>query len=384
MKDREEIVFKELKEMRDFFEEQKREDIWVRVRTEEINTIPLDDMPLFVEQIMKDNNVYGSADAVSECMNDLMLMVTFPWDDVIRAVPLRYTALKTLCDRAGISGTSIMSYDKRPYHTPISPLERATVLSMFLRHFTSKAFILVRENKVSAILSGDEKDYTIMPVADLLQILLEELLVKYQKSQFVEGIASHEMAKAIFRINDDELEDRIKDSLGATETTIDVSGLTVRLELVSSDIGKYSATLIPAIQMQSVTMRIGEPLKLRHKGSDVKEFHKLCDKIFSLFEDGMKLMEEMGKIKVSNPQKTLENMAEKADLPLRSLKRAQENMLQECGSTCTGFEIYYFLYWIVEDHIQYMKEKGKPLSLQQKFDMQEKAARQLRVFGVEA
>lgn len=384
MKDREEIVFKELKKMRDFFEEQKKADIWVRVRTEEINTIPLDDMPLFVEQIMKDNNVYGSADAVSECMNDLMLMVTFPWNDVIRAVPLRYTALKTLCDRAGISGTSIMSYDKRPYHTPISPLERATVLSMFLRHFTSKALILVRENKVSAILSGDEKDYTIMPVADLLQILLEELPVKYQKSQFVEGIASHEMVKAIFKINDDELEDRIKDSLGATDTTIDVSGLTVRLELVSSDIGKYSATLIPALQMRSVTMRIGEPLKLRHKGSDVKEFHKQCDKIFSLFEDGMKLMEEMGKIKVSNPQKTLENMAEKADLPLRSLKRAQESMLQECGNTCTGFEIYYFLYWIVEDHIQYMKEKGKPLSLQQKFDMQEKAARQLRAFGVEA
>ena len=97
----------------------------------------------------------------------------------------------------------------------------------------------------------------------------------------------------------------------------------------------------------------------------------------------MKRMEEMASIPIRDCSKALEDMAKRADLPIKGIKAAQEAMVQECGVNCTGFELFYYMYWIIDYYCQYMEEKGQPLTLQQRFDMQEKAARELRMFDGE-
>lgn len=383
MRDREEIQFQDQDQMLQFFREQKESDVWVRVYTNELSTLPLDNMPLFAGQIMEELNIDVSEEAVKDCMGDMQMMLKFPSENKLLIVPIRYTALKTLCDRAGISGLSITSYDERPYHSVLTPAERAETLSMCLRHFKNRSLVLLRDEKISAVMSGDEKDYSVMPVADLMEILMESLQERFENYKFVVGITSHEMTKADFDINDETMAEEFKEKVGETEVALDVSNVIIRLQLVTSDVGRFSATLIPSITMGNVSVRIGEPLKLRHKGCEVSEFADVCEKIFSMFKDGMKRMEEMASIPIRDCSKALEDMAKRADLPIKGIKAAQEAMVQECGVNCTGFELFYYMYWIIDYYCQYMEEKGQPLTLQQRFDMQEKAARELRMFDGE-
>ena len=417
MKDREQIVFEEQEQMLDFFEKQKESDRWILVFTNEIEPVELDNAPLFTDAVIKEHAIDVDRSAVEECMEDMQLMLKFPWDDKLRTVPIRYTALKSLCDRAGISGMSIMTYDDKPeiparsqrdfravkscdragisgmsimtyddkpYHSPLSPKERAETLKMFLGHFTSKALILVRDDKVSAVMSGDERDYTVMPVADLLRILLEEMQEKFSSSEFAGCNTSHEMTQATFYMNDALMEEELVNSVNSSGTQVDVDGAKFVLRMVTSDIGRNSATLVPELICGNTRMRIGEPLKLRHKGCHVEDFREQCRMIYSMFEDSSALMKKLAGVTVTNPQKVLDDIATRADLPIRSTKRAQELMSEECGGTCTGFEIYYYIFWIIEDHAFYMEqEKGKPLGLQQLFDMQEKASRQLKFFAMQ-
>lgn len=381
MKDHEKIVINDQKEMVSFFARQKNTDAWVRVLTSEMSTFPLDDMPLFLDQIMEENGL-ASREAVEDCMKEMRLLLRFPWNDKLQTVPLRYTALRSLCDRAGVSGMSIMCYEDKPYHSPITPKERAETLSMFLQHFKNKSLVLVRDDKVSAVMSGDEKEYSIMPVADLLEVILEKLPEKYEKCKFVSCETSHEITKVTFKVNDWQMEQELADAINGSDTRVDVSGAAFILTMITSDIGRNSVTLIPEVVTNGLTVRIGEPIKLRHKGCSISDFCEKCDMIYSMFADSAKMMEELAWVKIEKAGAVLDNLATNADLPVRSIKRAQELLEDECGESCTGFEIYYYMYWICSDHQQFMEGKGKPLSMQQIFDLQEKAARQLRVFSI--
>ena len=58
--------------------------------------------------------------------------------------------------------------------------------------------VLTRHEKVTAIHSGDEKDYSILPISELLGELIAHLDSKYPGYKFVEGSESHDMTIATF------------------------------------------------------------------------------------------------------------------------------------------------------------------------------------------
>ena len=375
MKDYQIKEFANMEDVEEFFCQQNESDIWIRLQTQDILPIGLNDEPLFIEQIMSDNNMeMTDADAVRECMEDQKLMLSFPYKDKQQVVPMRYTALKTLCDRAGISGMSIMSLDDKPHHTQITPDERAQILRIMLRHFSNKSLILVRDGKIAAVLSGDPKDYTIMPVRDLLEIVQEEMDYRFQRYEYLSGYTSHEMVKIVFRIQDEKIKTK------ANLIVNSKSEPDIQMEFISSDVGKNSVTLIPTVRINGIVIRIGPALRLKHKSCDLKAFEKMCKNIFAMFETGLEQMEKLSKVVVDNPEKELERIADRADLPLASLKRTIDVMLQETSGICSAFDIYYYVYWLIDDYEMLMAEKGKTLNIQQKFDMQEKAARQLQAY----
>ena len=82
--------------------------------------------------------------------------------------PLRTTAYKTLLDRAKISGTALPKLKKA---------ELAAVLNACLAVHSSDALLLVRDEKVSATHSGDVRDYSVLPIDELLHTLEKEKLV---------------------------------------------------------------------------------------------------------------------------------------------------------------------------------------------------------------
>ena len=77
--------------------------------------------------------------------------------------PVRETAYKGLLDRAKISGSALAKLNRK---------DLADVLNVCLQlHQKQQALVLVRGEKVSAVHSGDEKDYSILPIDELLETL---------------------------------------------------------------------------------------------------------------------------------------------------------------------------------------------------------------------
>ena len=103
-----------------------------------------------------------SSEAVEDSFNNLGLAIRFDQ----KLYPVRETAYKSLLDRAKVSGSGLNKLTKT---------ELAQVLNTFLSHFRSEALVLVRDEKISAVHSGDESDYAILPIDLLLGTLQAKL-----------------------------------------------------------------------------------------------------------------------------------------------------------------------------------------------------------------
>lgn len=84
--------------------------------------------------------------------------------------PARMTAYKSLLDRAKIGGNSLPKL-----HREIL----AEVLNSCLNLYSSDALVLVRDEKVAAVHSGDEVDYSILPIDELLRTLRQNSMIAF-------------------------------------------------------------------------------------------------------------------------------------------------------------------------------------------------------------
>ena len=117
---------------------------WHRCKVKDLHVVPLD----------PSSSLYGnpvafaagtSADAVEDTVQNLGLALQVDG----QIYPIRSTAYKTLLDRAKIGGTALPKLSRK---------ELAGVLNTCLAVHSNDALLLIREEKVSAAHSGDEKD----------------------------------------------------------------------------------------------------------------------------------------------------------------------------------------------------------------------------------
>lgn len=103
-----------------------------------------------------------SEEAVTDTVDNLGLALNVDGN----IYPVRSTAYKTLLDRAKINGSALPKLRRK---------ELANVLNACLAVHNSDALLLIREEKVSAAHSGDEKDYSVLPMDELLVTLEKKM-----------------------------------------------------------------------------------------------------------------------------------------------------------------------------------------------------------------
>lgn len=131
--------------MRDYHEEQAKNSMWRHCRVKDLSVEPLDrSSPLLATPGVFAAGI--SEEAVRDTADNIGLALHLDGS----LYPVRTTAYKSLLDRAKISGSGL---------TKLSKNELAQVLNTFLKHFSSEALVLVRDEKISAVHSGDVSDY---------------------------------------------------------------------------------------------------------------------------------------------------------------------------------------------------------------------------------
>ena len=170
-------TFSSYKAMYDYHEEQTKNSQWITCRVDELQIEPLDaSSPLY-------GNLSAfapgtSLDAVEDTASNLGLAMHVGGN----LYPLRMTAYKSLLDRAKIGGTVLPKLSRNVL---------AEVLNECLKLYSSSALLLIRDEKVSAVHSGDSVDYSVLPINELLGTLKAKLDARFPGNEYESGYCDH-------------------------------------------------------------------------------------------------------------------------------------------------------------------------------------------------
>ena len=143
--------------MLDYHEQLERESKWHRCKVYTLQVEPLNESsPLYGNLSAFASGI--SQDAVEDTAKNLGLAMRVDGE----CYPLRMTAYKSLLDRAKIGGTALPKLGRDVL---------AETLNACLHLYSAEALLLIRDEKIAAVHSGDPSDYSVLPINELLSTL---------------------------------------------------------------------------------------------------------------------------------------------------------------------------------------------------------------------
>ena len=263
----------------DFYESHKADETasrWRKIAVKDLKVEPLDEFsPLYAD---KSKFAIGvTEDAVIDTALNLGLAINVDGE----LYPVRETAYKTLLDRAKINGTVLPKLSRKVL---------SEVLNECLNMSNSDALVLIRDEKISAVHSGDETDYSVLSAAELLDCLKDSLDNRFPENKFVSGYRTHAVSSATWEMpkqKDDLIGsyNKLLDSLGKASVA---KRLMPGIKFTTSDTGVSAAKVSAYLVGGQYPIRIGDCVAVdhRHKAS-VKDFSDALNNLFAMFSDNV-------------------------------------------------------------------------------------------------
>ncbi len=180
----------------DYHEEQAKDSQWIRCK---VNTLQIE--PLGKASPLIGNLAAFAPGTTQEAVDDTVENLGLAMRVDGNLYPMRMTAYKSLLDRAKIGGTALPKLSREVL---------AEVLNACLKLFSADALLLIRDEKVAAVHSGDEADYSVLPIDALLRVLKAKLDARFSGNQFDTGYCDHAFVSASWTMPDQK-----EDLLGA-------------------------------------------------------------------------------------------------------------------------------------------------------------------------
>lgn len=301
------VTFDTYLAMLDCHQEQVKNSQWKRCSVRSLRVHPLDEESELYE------NISAFAPGVSdEAIDDTVLGLGLAIQVDGQIYPVRDTAYKSLLDRAKISGSVLPKLKRKTL---------AAVLNECLHMFSSDALVLIRNEKVSAVHSGDAKDYSILPMDELLETLKKKLDERFPGAEFKGGYSDHAISTATWtfpRQRDDLLQTYIK-TLEANGQKKIADKLVPGIRFVTSDTGVASAKVSALIMGRQVPIRIGDCVAVDHRHQKtVADFELELDKLFAQFSDNIARLHELMSIDLEFPVNAMTRVCKKLAMPKKA------------------------------------------------------------------
>lgn len=172
----------------DYHEEQAKNSRWIRCKVADLQVEPLGESSPLIGNLSAFAAV-TSQEAVKDTAENLGLAMRVNGE----LYPVRMTAYKSLLDRAKIGGTALPKLSREVL---------AEVLNECLKLYSADALLLIRDEKISAVHSGDEVDYSVLPIDELLKALQAKLDARFSGNEFESGYCDHSLVSASWRMPD--------------------------------------------------------------------------------------------------------------------------------------------------------------------------------------
>lgn len=166
-------TFHSLPAMQDYHEELEKQSQWYRCRVNTLQVEPLNEKSPLYEDLSE-----FAAGVSQQAVQDTAVNLGLAMRVNGKCYPVRTTAYKSLLDRAKISGTALPKLSREVL---------ADVLNACLHLYSADALLLIRDEKISAVHSGDPTDYAILPIDQLLETLQKKLDERFPGNVFDTG-----------------------------------------------------------------------------------------------------------------------------------------------------------------------------------------------------
>lgn len=294
-----------------YHEEQSKHSLWVRSRVDGLQ----------VEPLGKDSSLYGdlsafaagtTREAVDDTADNLGLAIRVDGN----LYPVRMTAYKSLIERARIGGTALPKLSREVL---------AEVINACLGLHSADALLLVRDEKVSAVHSGDAMDYSVLPVDELLMVLKEKLDARFPGNEFGSGYCDHSLASACWTMPAQK-----EDLLGAYVRLLDSQGksamasrLMPGIRFTSSDTGVASAKVSALLIGGRYSIHIGSCVAIEHRRqSKVADFASALDQLFAQFGDSVAKLKKLAEVYLDYPVNAMTRVCKKLCMPKKAAMEA--------------------------------------------------------------
>ena len=326
-------TFDSYPEMIHFHESLSKGTVWRRCKVKDLHVEPLDASSALCTT--PSAFVPGtSEDAVADTVENLGLDLRVGGD----LYPLRTTAYKTLLDRAKISGTALPKLKKA---------ELAAVLNACLAVHSSDALLLVRDEKVSATHSGDVRDYSVLPIDELLHTLEQKMDARFPGYHFVNGYCDHAYTSGCWTFPSQR-----EDMLGTYAKALQTKGMgTMATKLVpgirflTSDTGVASAKVSAMLMGTQHPIHIGSCISVDHRlQRKVEDFDKELDQLFAQFCDSVSKLQTLLEIELQYPVNAMTRICKKFSLPKKeALEAIAMFEISYGGGTATAHDVFMAL-----------------------------------------
>lgn len=297
--------------MLDYHDEQARNSRWIRSKVSDLQ----------IESLGRGSSLSGNLaafatgttqEAVDDTVENLGLAMRVSGE----LYPIRMTAYKSLLDRAKIGGTALPKLSRDVL---------AAVLNECLKLYSADALLLIRDEKVSAVHSGDEVDYSVLPINELLGALKAKLDARFTGNEFESGYCDHSMVSASWTMpgQKEDLLGTYAKLLASQGKTKMASRLTPGIRFMTSDTGVASAKVSALLMGGQHPIHIGGCIAVDHRHqSKVSDFDVALDQLFAQFGDSIAKLQGLLEIHLDYPVNAMTRVCKKLSLPKKAAVEA--------------------------------------------------------------
>jgi len=329
--------FNDYETMLGYHETQSKDSVWYRMAINNLQVAPLDKAsPLYGTLTKFALNV--SEDAVHDTADNLGLAVKLEK----HYYPVRDTAFKSLTDRAKISGSALSKLNKS---------DLARVLNACLKLHKTNVLLLIRDEKISAAHSGDEKDYSVLEINKLLESISDKLTERFPGHCFDSGYTDHSLTSASWSLPNqrDELLGAYKKVLDAQGKSTMAAKIMPGIRFCTSDTGTASAKTAALLLGLTYPIHIGGMLAVEHRGqAKIEDFTKNLDMMFAQFGNAITALENLTQIYLGYPINAMTAVCKKLSMPKKAALEAIAMFEGSLGSSAvTAHDVFIAMQEII-------------------------------------
>ncbi|WP_191396214.1 hypothetical protein [Flavonifractor sp. An306] len=312
-----------------------------------LTVLPLD-APMFVQEAV---NKYGldqdvAMDTVDDTRSGTHLLVQYQ----NKVWCLRDTGRSTLYTSAGQIGPANANMVRAQAYSDL-----AQSMNIGLKYAKGNALLLVRYGKLSALHSGAADGYAVMPISELLAATKRMLNRRFGMPKFVSGLNSHSYTYATWELPDVQsaLVEKYQQALSKAVSHHHSTNWMPVVRFSSSDTATSSAVLMPKLRSCGggyafsfvKGIRVEHTIKTSGSEYGLDKFATEAEGLYALFEDGAKMMEELGKQEIANPVNCLVGICAQLKIPRKYADPARDEIETFAISTprMSALDIYLSL-----------------------------------------